>query len=211
MNVRDQNQPTKAKPAKATSKAGPSKAELLKSARLGSNAAGVAYLVCTDGKSAVVQYEVGGQLCARGYAGGSGKAAWNYRFGDAEKRATHVADWMSGQDASHIANERRKAERKAAPHGLAVGQVLASSWGYDQTNVDFYEVVAVRGAVVDLQEISQARNEDGGMSGTCMPVAGSYCGEVIKGKRPNQYGVRINSCSYASPWNGRPMYWSSYH
>jgi len=31
---------------------------------------------------------------------------------------------------------------------------LVSSWGYEQTNVDFFQVIAVRGAVVDLRKIA---------------------------------------------------------
>lgn len=33
---------------------------------------------------------------------------------------------------------------------LRVGDILYSSWGWEQTNIDFYQVIAIRGSAVDL-------------------------------------------------------------
>ena len=43
----------------------------------------------------------------------------------------------------------------AAPHDLKVGDILYSSWGYDQTNIDFYQVTAVGVHSVKIREIEQ--------------------------------------------------------
>lgn len=215
MNVRNQQQLPQAKPAQATSKAGPSKAEQLKSGRMmcvPETATDVAYLVCADGKSAVVQFDLNGVACAVVFAGASAKKAWGYSFHSADRRADRVTDWMMGQDGKHAAKLAEQALRKATPHTLTVGSILYASWGYDQTNVDFYEVVAVRGAAVDLREISKTRQMQGSDHGTCVANPGQFMGEVIKGKRPDRHNcVRISSCQHASPWSGKPLHWSSWH
>ena len=35
---------------------------------------------------------------------------------------------------------------------LRVGDILYSSWGWEQTNIDFYQVIAIRGSAVDLRQ-----------------------------------------------------------
>lgn len=53
---------------------------------------------------------------------------------------------------------------------LRVGDILYSSWGWEQTNIDFYQVVAIRGSAVDLRQLDQRTTEDGYMCGTTVPL-----------------------------------------
>ena len=46
---------------------------------------------------------------------------------------------------------------------LRVGDILYSSWGWEQTNIDFYQVIAIRGSAVDLRQLDQRTTEDGYM------------------------------------------------
>lgn len=50
-------------------------------------------------------------------------------------------------------------------HSLIVGDVLEPSWGYEQTNVDFYQVTRATPKTVLLRPIS-ARREQGETFGT---------------------------------------------
>jgi len=113
--------------------------------------------------------------------------------------------------AAHAAAKAARREERKQPHTLTVGAVLYSSWGYDQTNVDFYEVVAVRGALVDIRALATKRTDTGNMSGNAVPVPGKYVGEVIRGKRPCASNtVRLTSFSSAGAWDGKPKSWTSY-
>ena len=38
---------------------------------------------------------------------------------------------------------------------LRVGDILYSSWGWEQTNIDFYQVIAIRGSAVDLRQLAR--------------------------------------------------------
>jgi len=155
-----------------------------------------------------------GKLLAVAYIGKAAKPAWHFRFRSPEARDQKIAELWSNLEA----HEQRKAAHRAEakkPSGAKVGDVLYTSWGYDQTNVEFFEVVAVRGLVVDLRERAQSYQETGFMSGKTKPAAG-YHGEVLRGKRPRPlegggYAVRIDSCRIA--WldtEGRTHYSSSY-
>tara|TARA_Y100000310_G_scaffold307482_1_gene349605 strand:- start:5450 stop:5830 length:381 start_codon:yes stop_codon:yes gene_type:complete len=63
---------------------------------------------------------------------------------------------------------------------LEPGTVLVNSWGYDQTNIDFYEVVSKTKASVKIRPIGSEEVEDSrlAMQGTCRPVRGQYTGDT---------------------------------
>lgn len=130
-------------------------------------------------------------------------------FGSHELRAAHIEETRARIFAH---DQRKKAEALArkAPHGIEVGQIMVSSWGYDQTNVDFYEVIAVRGAVIDLQPIKSEKHYTGDMTGKATPKRGEPAGDVLKSKRPRRGYVRLTSYSSAGLWDGRPMSFTEY-
>lgn len=75
-------------------------------------------------------------------------------------------------------NARRQARRDFV-NPYQVGHVLHSSWGYEQTNVEFYEVVAVRPTSIQLREIAGTLKTDGelAMSGSKTARPGEYVAE----------------------------------
>jgi hypothetical protein len=87
---------------------------------------------------------------------------------------------------------------------LEIGSVFCSSWGYDQTNVDFYEVVGFTstGRSVRLRKIGQDTDETGFMCGETTAVPGIYTGEVftkriIGATFPKAPSVKIHSHAWA--------------
>lgn len=137
-------------------------------------------------------------LRALGFAGRSGKPAFFYRFGSVERREAYVKNWLAGLEAREEAKRARRAAATVEASGLEVGTVLVSSWGYDQTNVEFYEVVRVVGkSTVELREIAQERREDDYMQGSCIPLPGVYVGAAFR-RRVNAYGsVKVSSFQHA--------------
>ena len=47
--------------------------------------------------------------------------------------------------AARIEYEQRRQEPTPNADGVRVGDIFCASWGYEQTNVNFYEVVALKG------------------------------------------------------------------
>ena len=70
-----------------------------------------------------------------------------YRFRTAEQRALWIAEEQRKEDARDAAKQARKDAQRAARANFTnpykVGQLFSYSWGYDQTNVEFFECVAV--------------------------------------------------------------------
>ena len=99
-------------------------------------------------------------------------------------------------------------------HSLQIGSILYSSWGYEQTNIDFYEVTKLIGkCTVEIREIAQTleTHDYNNLCGTTRPIANDYAGQPMK-KRVNEHNrVKINSCQSARIWGGEELYYSSYY
>lgn len=101
-------------------------------------------------------------------------------------------------------------------HDYKPGDVLSAVWGYEQTNVDYYEVTAITPGTVTVRKIASEKN--GNMSGHCAPMPGEFIGEPMT-RRPSYHGVKIDDCRRATrvvfkEVDGvrvyRPSFWSSY-
>jgi hypothetical protein len=98
--------------------------------------------------------------------------------------------------------------------GVQVGDLFACSWGYDQTQVDFYEVVGVTpsGKSVKVKPVTQVRTSEPGPSETVAPVKGSAWGEATTYRLKDaswgsevKYAFKVNSYShaYSGDWDGQ--------
>lgn len=59
---------------------------------------------------------------------------------------------------------------------VKIGEIYRRSWGYDQTNVDYYQVVALKAKTVVVREINhaQVKGSEGFMSCNVVPVKDSF-------------------------------------
>ena len=125
---------------------------------------------------------------AMGFAGKAQKPTFHFSFKTADSRAKYVAQWIAEQTNRAKRKAEARAAQKAWRHDFKVGDVLRSSWGYDQTNIDWYEVTEVNGAHIIIREIAAMSEENGWMTGKCAPVPGDYIGEPMQ-RRPTSDGV----------------------
>ena len=152
--------------------------------------------IAEDFSSTVYFYESVKGPVAIGFAGRSKKAAFHIVFGGDERRNEYVTNWMQQQ---HERVERRKPE----PRALQVGDVLVSSWGYEQTNIDYYLVTKLVGLQsVQIVQIGQERELTGDMTGRCVPDK-----SIIKGKPMTKKvdGDRVTLSSFASAKKKEPL------
>lgn len=140
-------------------------------------------------------------LSAKGFSGRAVKSDFFYQFGNKTALENYVNEW-----ARNVREQaaRRQVEREArnAPHNLKVRDVLVSSWGHEQTNVDFYEVVRLVGkSSVELREIRADKKSDGPqtMTGTSLPLVGQYQGEAFRKKADGRGYVKLSSFNGAAP------------
>jgi hypothetical protein len=64
---------------------------------------------------------------------------------------------------------------------LKVGDVVRSSWGYDQTNVNHYQITKLIGKrTVEVRELVEHKESTGDMTGHVAPVWGEFIGEAMR-------------------------------
>lgn len=72
------------------------------------------------------------------------KKLW-YGFAE-EETIKSLLDGKSEDTAKATPTTPKKKAEKVNKYGVKVGDIFCSSWGYEQTNVDFYQVIALAGA-----------------------------------------------------------------
>lgn len=150
-----------------------------------------------------------GRPIAKGYRGKAMKPAWFYSFKSDAAMESHIATWAAGQQKVAEFNAEQKSKR-TAPHSLVVGDILHTSWGYDQTNNDYFQVTALIGArMIEVREIGASYKEQGYMCGHSTPIAGSFKGVPMR-KMVNGNRIKVASYATAGKWSGSPNYESSY-
>lgn len=128
---------------------------------------------------------------------------------------------IADENARRAKARQRIAHRAAVGHKLAVGDVLRSMWGYDQTNVDYFEVTRLAGrTMVEVRPIGAQSEGTQHMQGDCSPQPGQYIGEPQRCRPSGDY-VRIDSCRLArkveptAVIDGKRIYgvdnWTAYH
>ena len=153
-------------------------------------------------------YEQAGKFVALAFQGKASKPLFYevYRTEDAMNR--RVQDAIESRKSALERKDLARKERADYQHNIQIGDILYSSWGYDQTNIDFYEVVAVSGKAVAIREIGSRVVSDDGLHEKVVPMRGKYTGPVLKKIPSKGYGgkpsIRLNSYSFAYPWDGKP-------
>lgn len=118
----------------------------------------------------------------------------NYYYTNIFSRQRTIEEEKKREDYVENYEKERKAERAAFKHHFKVGDILSSSWGYEQTNVDFYEVVGLFGKFgIELRQIASELVEDTGPDqGIRRAIKGEYIGELIRKQATYGNSVRID-------------------
>lgn len=165
-----------------------------------------------EADAVVYLYEFAGALYAIGYSGTRSRADFHYRYRSEGHRLDHINNWRSGLAAYKRAREKEKAGRKRG-HDLPVGTIFCFSWGYEQTNLNFYQVVSTTKCTVTIREIAQKVIERlMPMAEMRVPIPDQFVGPEIKNKRvrDSKY-ITMASYGSCSVWDGKPKYCSWYH
>jgi len=112
-----------------------------------------------------------------------------------------------------ITNEASVTKVDSPVPTVKVGDIYVSSWGYDQTNIDFYKVLNVKNKTAVLGEIGQKRNYTGNMNGTCVPdpnvVGEKTLTKRIQSMKGSPY-FKLTNYSSAYPWKGGVAHFSEW-
>ena len=111
--------------------------------------------------------------------------------------------------------EKRKKDLQAFKDFLKVGSILTDSWGYEQTNVEFYKVISINDKKTEmtirelLHKTVDGSEVSHGMACDVLPGE-NFAGDEVKVKIRTD-GIKICSSIFLTPWDGRKKYKSWYY
>ncbi|MBS9775729.1 MAG: hypothetical protein KGV57_01395 [Fusobacterium sp.] len=161
------------------------------------------------------------------YKGRSRKPNFYYSFKTTEMMYKKINSTIDHFCAIYDEKENRKRKIKElrknfkASNFFKEGDIVYNSWGYGQTNVEFYQVVKVLPKSIRVREISQQKVEGSEGFDCCDVVA--VKDSFLKNSKPfllrlqpalDEEGYEIcskNSYYCFSKWNGKPKYKSWYY
>lgn len=160
---------------------------------------------------------------------GDTKAGEDYAANIRQGIAMYGMPYADAVDAAakRIATERLSAKQGAdlarsraykPPEKIGIGAILRSSWGYGQTNVDYYQVTGMSpsGKTVTLREVAaidvtQGQKGAGSMSGKKRALPDEFTGKPFQRRIGSNGRVKIKDYASASLWGGTDDYYSWDH
>lgn len=145
------------------------------------------------------------------FRGKSSKAVVRLSFKTKEKFENYLASFKAEAQRKIDKEAKRAADQKADNEAqIKPESIYVSSWGYEQTNVSFYQIIAVKGNKVTFRKIAQERKYDNQDSGKVVAIKDKFIDESFN-LRIGKYGFRLDAVQNLRFWDGSPVYWSSYH
>ena len=156
-----------------------------------------------------------GMPCAMVFRPKAKKPDWRFRFPNDEKRAARIKEFFDNVAERKASRKNSAKERNAGHDDVKIGTILYASWGYDQTNVDWYQVVGKSGkTMLEVRKIANigARGGEGPSYGNCTPAIDNFTGSVMRKRWDAKYKcVTIDQVQTAYLWDGRPKSAGGWH
>lgn len=143
------------------------------------------------------------------FSGKSSKIKSHYKFHSIETSMNYInnlkkdADITETNELDYINGFIKEFSK------LEIGSILYTSWGYEQTNINFYQIVDIKGKTLKIQEINYNSTDITSMSCKKSPIKDTMHGEVHT-VRYGKYGSKINSNNLGLVECGKSYYSSSY-
>ena len=147
------------------------------------------------------------KMIATAFSGKKATQDWSYRFRDERERRKYIQDYfVKCKQAQELKIERAAArinKKREFFASIKEGDIFVDSWGYDQTNVDYYVVTKKLKASIKIKQIG--KNVEYGEFGSdkVRPNPLYEYGEEMT-KIPQDGHIKINGYRYAVLWDGVP-------
>jgi len=160
-----------------------------------------------------------GKFHAVGFKGSAQKPFFNYTFGKYDSMVKYITEQFTAVSKSMENRARERAVLRQIKPCVAVGDIFTSSWGYEQTNVYFYQVVSLKGTrTAVLRRIAGEREYVGPMQGTMTAVKDAFLERTAPitkriqvSDKSGSVHFRIESYEYAYKWDGAPRNFTEWH
>lgn len=174
---------------------------------------GRSHLKISDRLSDAVAYlytSAKGRPCATVFFGKQSQPVADFQYRDEIEREKSIRVYFERRRAHDKTKAERRAEDKAFIHDAQVGDIYRTCWGYDQTNVEFFEIVEIKGKFAILREIACAVDSStlGGPQERIVPQSGQYVKSYKFGEEPirrliQKHGIKIDDVRHGSKWGTR--------
>lgn len=158
---------------------------------------------------------------------GGHKPAFYFSFSNRGRAETYAAEFVRQEQgrqqrqAAQVAERQAKRAKLKAEDHWTVGDTVYTSWGYDQTNVEFFQIVALKARSVVVRQVNE-NNSDHGQpgGGKTAPRRYEYIGPEILCPLDENGRFSAGPCwkndkpsfrHSCSKWDGRALYTSSDH
>lgn len=150
-----------------------------------------------------------GKPSAIAYSGRRSKADWYNYFGSTELMENKIATYVKGLEDAKTQKEEWQAEKKATvkkfKESITVGTQLRTTFSYNMTFNDFYEVLEIKGAKVKLAELqSEWVSGDAGYTGQ-VACTSTRTGKLLEA-RFSTGGLKIDGRSATLVEEGKTYY-----
>jgi hypothetical protein len=118
--------------------------------------------------------------------------------------------------AIYVKQEKENEDYKRSlqkPHELAVGDILYASWGYEQTNINFYQVLKIPTEISAIvREVNTKSTMTSSMSGTKIPILNDFKDQAEQRRRTAGVGNLKGGRNFQNLyfWNGKPKEYTTY-
>lgn len=145
------------------------------------------------------------KLLSIAFTGKSDKPVWYESYRNEAERQRRIDGLIAWAKKKEADKAERLQQRRDFRHDIKVGDIYYTSYGYDQTNVNFYEVVQVGEKSVVVREIgSETVDEDRNITHVVAKP-----GKPVRAPQrviPSPSGGFKVDGHYASKWGGEPVY-----
>jgi hypothetical protein len=154
----------------------------------------------------------------------------HYRYKSHEEMLNAMTKYKTLAIERYRDKVQQKAVQKAAnesvraEHAFVVGDIVVNTWGYEQTNVEFYEVIRIMDKSIEVRQVASKIEEGStyahGMACNVLPSKGDFLHNskpfVLRLKAWLYNGkAEVGICNpksyyYFRKWEGKPQYNSWY-
>lgn len=110
---------------------------------------------------------------------------FNYRFRSLDRMNEFLEEYISRNEKAEMERQEIKNKKKEAAakfeHDFKVGQILYESWGYEQTNIKYYQIVGFKGKSAILSQIAKNYVKDTSWASAMVePVRDAFIGSLFQ-------------------------------
>lgn len=150
----------------------------------------------------------GGSYRVKAYRGRATKPFAFFRYRTAAQRDCFIQRIKADEDR----REERRQARKNVPNTFQIGDILHYSWGFEQTQCEFFQVVGLTPRGIKIREIEAmpVTGSTSGMSDRRMPVKDNFISTSVLSKVVQTgNSVKMNH-GVARKWGGHSEFCSWY-